>query len=379
MAGSSSDNASPSCSGKYRVLILGGMGFIGQHLVEFLIRNDLVSKVRVVDKVPPQIAWLNKSRQELFEHPLVEFKSANLINAASCQSAFTDPEGEYDFVVNLAAETKSGQSDPVYKEGIVKLSIHCAKEAAKRKVKKYVELSSGYMHSNEKKPAKETSKLDPWTFMARFKLMVEEELANIPDLNYVILRPAIVYGIGDKQGITPRLIVGAVYKYLGEMMKLLWTKDMKMNTIHVTDLCRAIWHVFTNGSNREIYNVVDKGDTTQGKMSSIISEIFNINHDYWGSAMSTLAKTDMKSLVEDINDKHMGPWAELCNKDGISNTPLNPYLYEEFLYDRNIYLDGSKLESTGFCYEVPNITLDRVKEILQDYAEMGLFPRSLLL
>ncbi|XP_076322769.1 uncharacterized protein LOC143231878 isoform X3 [Tachypleus tridentatus] len=341
MAGSSSDNASPSCSGKYRVLILGGMGFIGQNLVEFLIRNDLVSKVRVVDKVPPQIAWLNKSRQELFEHPQVEFKSANLINAASCQSAFTDPEGEYDFVVNLAAETKSGQSDP--------------------------------------KPAKETSKLDPWTFMARFKLIIEEELANIPDLNYVVLRPAIVYGIGDKQGITPRLIVGAVYKYLGEMMKLLWTKDLKMNTVHVMDLCRAIWHVFTSGDNGEIYNVVDKGDTTQGKVSSIISEIFNINHDYWGSAMSTLAKTDMKSLVEEINDKHMGPWAELCNKDGISNTPLNPYLYEEFLYDRNLYLDGSKLEDTGFCYEVPNITLDRVKEILQDYAEMGLFPKSLLL
>jgi hypothetical protein len=42
----------------------------------------------------------------------------------------------------------------------------------------------------------------------------------------------------------------------------------------------------------QVYNVVDSGDTTQGHLSSIISEIFDINHDYWGTAFSTLAKVD---------------------------------------------------------------------------------------
>lgn len=37
--------------------------------------------------------------------------------------------------------------------------------------------------------------------MARFKLQVEDEFTAIPELNYVILRPAIVYGIGDKNGV----------------------------------------------------------------------------------------------------------------------------------------------------------------------------------
>lgn len=36
----------------------------------------------------------------------------------------------------------------------------------------------------------------------------------------------------------------------------------------------------------------------------------------------------MSSLVDDINDKHLGPWAEACSKDGIENTPLNPYLHQ---------------------------------------------------
>jgi len=57
-----------------------GCGFIGRHLVKYLVDNDLVSAVRVVDKVPPQIAWLNEDHRAAFESPIVEFHSANLIN-----------------------------------------------------------------------------------------------------------------------------------------------------------------------------------------------------------------------------------------------------------------------------------------------------------
>ena len=48
----------------------------------------------------------------------------------------------------------------------------------------------------------EESKLDPWTVLAKYKLKAEEALKNVPGLNYVILRPAIVYGTGDKQGLS---------------------------------------------------------------------------------------------------------------------------------------------------------------------------------
>ena len=78
-------------------------------------------------------------------------------------------------------------------------------------------------------------------------------------------------------------------------MKLLWTRDLKMNTVHVEDVCRAIWHVLSReDTKREIYNVVDNNDTTQGVISSLVSDIFNINHDYWGSTVSTIAKVTIK-------------------------------------------------------------------------------------
>ncbi|CAB4033523.1 sterol-4-alpha-carboxylate 3-dehydrogenase, decarboxylating-like, partial [Paramuricea clavata] len=47
-------------SGKPSIVILGGLGFIGRNLVTYLVENDLCSKIRAVDKVPPQTAWLNE-------------------------------------------------------------------------------------------------------------------------------------------------------------------------------------------------------------------------------------------------------------------------------------------------------------------------------
>lgn len=42
------------------------------------------------------------------------------------------------------------QVEAVYHEGIVRLSTNCANEAAKRKVKVYLEISAGNMGSDEK-------------------------------------------------------------------------------------------------------------------------------------------------------------------------------------------------------------------------------------
>ncbi|KAL1433342.1 hypothetical protein MTO96_012638 [Rhipicephalus appendiculatus] len=87
----------------------------------------------------------------------------------------------------------------------------------------------------------------------------------------------------------------------------------------------------------------------------------------------------MQHAVEQVNEKHLAPWAEACVKDNISNTPLSPYLCQELLSDRSLCLDGSKLVGTGFTYLVPEMTKERINEIVEDYVAMNLFPRSLLL
>ncbi|XP_014098961.1 dTDP-D-glucose 4,6-dehydratase [Bactrocera oleae] len=368
---------------KPSVLILGGCGFIGRNMVTYLIENDLTQEIRVVDKTPPQMAWLNDRHNQSFDNKKVEFCSANLINAESCKNAFTPHPitgRTWDLVFNCAAETRPNQTEAVYKEGILKLSMNCANEAANIKVKRFIELSSGCVNSSEKVPQKEDCKHEPWTSLAKQKLKVERELETLTNvLDYTVVRLPIVYGLGDKRYLLPRVIVAAIYKYLNECMKLLWNESMRLNTVHVDDVCAAMWFLALNpAAAGEIYNIVDDADSTQGTISDILSDVFSINVDYFGVVMSNLTKLSLSDTVSDVNDKHMTPWAEICQKNEINNTPLTPYLDEEQLYHKHLYLDNTKLKTAGYQLKVPKLTRGHVIQIIEDYIKQKLFPKSLM-
>ncbi|EAA09169.4 AGAP004297-PA [Anopheles gambiae str. PEST] len=379
---------------KPNVLVLGGCGFIGRHLVDHLVANDLAGRIKVVDKTPPLMAWLNSRHTQAFADARVEFASANLINPTSCQNAFRMEEeggeeeekkraqtvgGSWDYVINCAAETKPGQTDPVYQEGILKLSLNCATEAVKCKAKRYLELSTGSMCSDEKVPQKEDCPIEPWTMVGKYKAKVEQELIAIKDLPYTILRLPICYGVGDRKGLTPRIIIAGIYKHLGETMKLLWTGTMKMNVVHVEDVCGSIWELLqTDRTLHETINVCDDSDATQGLISELLADMFAIKIDYWGVTMSNMTKLDMAGAIEEINDRHLGPWAELCQRDGVQNTPLTPYMDQELLFQKHLHLSNEKLKSYGYKLRRPRITRELLEEIVQDFIDMGHFPRTLL-
>ncbi|ALC47894.1 CG5854 [Drosophila busckii] len=370
-------------SEKPTVLILGGCGFIGRNLLTYLLNNDLTEEIRIVDKTPPQMAWLNEQQSKAFSNDKVEFCSANLINAASVQSAYAPhptTNRSWDLVINCAGETRANQDDAVYKEGIYKLSINCANEAANQQVKRYVELSSGCVNSSEKTPLKEDCKHEPWTGVAKQKLKVEKELAQVNNLNYTVVRLPIVYGIGDKRYLMPRIIIAAIYKYLGETMKLLWNDAMRLNTVHVDDVCAAIWQLAQSPKTAgQVYNIVDDSASTQGSISDMLVDIFGINVDYFGIVMSNLTKIYPTDTVAEINDKHLAPWAEICQRNGIDNTPLTPYLDEEQLHHKHLNLDNSKLKDFGYVLQKAKVTRDLLIEMIDDYAKQQLFPKSLAL
>ena len=359
------------------VLVLGGCGFVGRNLVTYLIENDLVSKLRVADKMPPQTAWLNEHHKKIFEDERVEFRQANLLNSGHIERAFDVEGGTFDYVVNCGVGVRYGQAEEVYKESVLQLDLNCAKKAGELKVKKYIQISTGQVYSSDKKASDEESKVSPWTLVAKYKLKVEEELKKIEGLNYVIVRPAIIYGIGDIDGLTPRLIVGAVYKQLGEKMKLLWTKDLQMSTVNVLDVARAIWHLCEKGNVSSVYNIADKQGSTQGSISDLVCQIFSIEYDFAGSVISNMARLNMSAAVEDSNEKHLAPWSEACMRDKIANTPLSPYLDQELLYNNNLHINGSKLEATGFQYEYPHLKVEYLRKVVEDYVKLGVFPPSL--
>ncbi len=62
--------------------------------------------------------------------------------------------------------------------------------------------------------------------------------------------------------VAPRLIAAGIYKHLNETMDFLWDKDLAMNTVHVRDVCSALWHLINRGTIGEVYNLADENATS---------------------------------------------------------------------------------------------------------------------
>lgn len=122
-----------------------------------------------------------------------------MVFSDSCENAFN---GSFDYAINCAGETRVDLPDAIYEEGIFKLGMNCAHAAAKSNVRCYIFVSSGQLNSSHKGPIKEDDKVIPLTSIAKYKYEVEKQMKNILSLNYTIVRPAIVYGIGDRTGLS---------------------------------------------------------------------------------------------------------------------------------------------------------------------------------
>ncbi|KAI3401900.1 hypothetical protein diail_6459 [Diaporthe ilicicola] len=373
---------------KPSVLIIGGLGYIGRFLALYIHKNDLASEVRVVDKVLPQLAWLAPEFDEACAGD--KFLQADASREQALARIF-DREGgkQFDYVFNCGGETRYSQEDEVYKLRSLGLSLAVGKEAAKRGVKAFIELSTGMVYKSDSALSKETDKTKPWSKIATFKLQAEEQLAKIPGLNLAIIRLAHVYGPYASQWVATALCMARVYKAQNEEMKFLWTKDLRTNTVHIDDVVRALWSVATwyaagkNGWDDKtmggpvpIFNVVDKGTTTQGKMAELIGAIFGIKTGFQGTLISSFAKLNMDSVVEDVNDELLGPWADLLEAAGITRPgPLTPYMEKELLKDTDLSMDGSRLEKVlGFEYQKPKVDRELLEEVIESYKKMKWWP-----
>ncbi|KAM3443529.1 hypothetical protein MY4824_000415 [Beauveria thailandica] len=372
---------------KPSVLIVGGMGYLGRFLALHIHKNNLASQVRLVDKVLPQLAWLAPEFSEACSQD--KFMQADASKPDGLARIFNRTDGkEWDYVFNCGGETRYSQEDEVYKLRSLNLSVELGKEAARRKVKVFVELSTGMVYKSDSAPSKETDKLKPWSKIATYKLQAEEELAKIDNLNLAIVRLPHVYGPYASQWVATALSMARVYQHRQLEMKWLWTKDLRTNTVHVVDATRALWDIAAwydagkkNWNETEMgkvptFNVVDKSATTQGTMAEIIGDIFKIETGFEGQIVSRFARMNLDSVVDEVNDVVLGPWADLLNEAGITRPgPLTPFMEKELLKDTDLSMDGSRLDKLlGFTYEKPNITKALVEEVIESYKKMKWWP-----
>jgi nucleoside-diphosphate-sugar epimerase len=221
-------------SGVDRVLVTGGTGFTGRVLVRRLC--SLGCRVRV-------LARPSSDRAGLEDLP-IEWIEGEVFDAAAVANAV---EGVH-YIFHVAAAYRNAEiSDSVYERVNVESTKLLAGAAARLpSFKRFVHVSTvGVLGHIERPPADETAPYNPGDIYQRTKAEAERwllEFAGEHALPFVVVRPAAIYGPGDR-----RLLKVFRMARLPIVPLIGWTRGF-YHLIHVEDLAEFMIYAAENPS-----------------------------------------------------------------------------------------------------------------------------------
>lgn len=187
---------------KGKVLVTGGAGFIGSHIVEELIKLDY--SVIVLDDLSGGFED-NVSKK-------AEFIEGSILDTKLLSDLFSKHPFEYIF--HLAAYAAEGLSHFIkrfnYTNNVIG-SVNLINESVNHDIKCFVFTSSIAVYGTNQLPMREDMIPDPEDSYGIAKLTIEKELAackEMFDLDYIIFRPHNVYGERQNIGDRYRNVIG---------------------------------------------------------------------------------------------------------------------------------------------------------------------------
>ena len=316
-----------------KILITGGLGFIGQNLLRFLSNKKEIVKIIVVDNYSqvksPDLRDLknikyfskenykiNKSRINIIKANIKDFSFAKLI----CS--------EIDSVIHLAAESGVDISvnKPKYSFDINVLGTFNYLEASRlNNVKDFIFASSGSVFGSATPPMHEEYEKNPISPYGSSKLAIESfcnSYASVYDINSTILRFSNAYG---NHSFHKNSVISKYIKNILDNKPLIVFGDGRQTRdyIHVNDIVLAIFKSIKMRNKSESYHIGTGVETDINQIIKIMSSIFK-NHGY-NMPVTVYEKSrvgDMKnnSLYIKNTYKKLKWKSSIQLNDGIKNT-----------------------------------------------------------
>jgi len=253
-----------------RILVIGGCGFIGSHIVEALaLRHD---EVVVFDRASSK-----------FEEgsPSAQYVRGELGNRGELETVIASG---FDVVIHLVSSTipQTSNDDPIFdvQMNLVE-SLALFDLCVKRHVRKLVFISSGgtvYGIPNTL-PVPEDHPTDPICSYGIVKLAIEKYLQfyhRLYGLEYVILRVSNPYGIRQDpigaQGVVPVFIWKII---CGEQIKVWGDGSVVRDFISVRDVARLCGDV-VRGTTSGTFNVGSGNGTSINELLTLMGEVLGL-------------------------------------------------------------------------------------------------------
>ncbi|MFT3909011.1 MAG: GDP-mannose 4,6-dehydratase [Ferruginibacter sp.] len=265
---------------KKEILVTGGAGFIGSHLVEKLLAGNYA--VTAIDNFDP---FYNKSvklnnMSSFKDHPSFTFIEMDILNEAELNNKLT---GNYEAIIHLAAKAGVRPSimNPVaYQDVNVKGTQNLLEFAKNKSIKQFVFSSSSSVYGiNKNFPWKESDAvLNPISPYASTKISGEllgHVYSHLFNIRFIALRFFTVYGPRQRPDL-------AIHLFSKKIMN-----DQPIQ-------------FFGNGSTRRDYTYVS--DTVQGIYNALHYtrtpyEVFNLGNHH------TVSLSEMIETIETVFKK----------------------------------------------------------------------------
>jgi nucleoside-diphosphate-sugar epimerase len=246
---------------KARVLITGASGFIGHHLIEEALKNDL--DVFAAVRKTSDLSHLQDFK--------IQYTFPDFNDVPSLKKEIA--ANNYSYIIHAAGLTKA-RSENEYNQVNAHYTTNLARAAAESGgiLKKFVLISSLAAQGplNDFSGAlTEDGTPKPVTSYGKSKLLGEEGLKALPALNYTILRPTAVYGPRDKDIIIFfRQLVKGIEPYIGDT-------GQQLSFLYVTDLAKAAVKSLYAG-NCETFNLSDGNFYNRYELGRLAKEILSL-------------------------------------------------------------------------------------------------------
>ena len=293
-----------------KILITGGAGFIGRHLIPSLSKDHSIT---IYDNLS------NSTKPDLQN---IEFVKGDILDFKT----LVESSKEFDVVIHLAAKIDVAESVINPKDTMnvnVNGTENILKCCVENKIKKIIFASSAAVYGEQENIITEETKTNPLSPYGESKLVAEEKIkkyCNQNNLNAIIFRMFNVYGSGQT-----KQYAGVIIKFSDNILQnisLTIYGDGKQTRdfISINDIVEAYRYVLENIQEKKCitYNLGTGVATSITQLAKLMLEIFkkNLEINYVEQK-----KGDIKHSVADISliKRELGFVPKTKLKDGLAN------------------------------------------------------------
>lgn len=251
-----------------KVLVTGGAGFIGSHIVDKLLKENC--QVTVLDDLSTGLRANVDKTARFIE---MDIRSDKLLDIFSGE--------KFDYVLHLAAQTmvpKSLEAPDFDCQVNVAGTVNVLEACRKTGVRRLVFSSTAAVYGNVAGiPLEEQAVTRPTSFYGLSKLVVEKYLAmyqEIYGLDYVVLRYANVYG--ERQGEAGEGGVISIFTrkiHYGEPLVIFGDGGQTRDFIYVGDVAAANVQALLTANANEVYNISAQTETSVNTLVELMAKV----------------------------------------------------------------------------------------------------------